>query len=92
MGTKSAVFRMVDIEAGARIKLAMIALTDNSSTCLVPTNFKDIFMPNKCDDCGKFISWNDIENGDAISLIHPDTEFNSEWHESVCKICNKKDK
>lgn len=49
-------------------------------------------MPNKCDDCGKFIPWDDIESGKAISHIHPDTEFNSEWHESVCKRCNNKER
>ena len=47
--------------------------------------------PNKCDYCGKFIAWLDIENDHAISKIHPDNEYHGEYHESVCKRCNKKD-
>ena len=46
-------------------------------------------MPNKCDFCGKFIKWDDIESGKAISIIHPDNEYHAEYHESVCKKCNK---
>jgi hypothetical protein len=46
-------------------------------------------MPNKCDFCGKFIAWDDIENGKAISIIHPDNEYHGEYHESICKKCKK---
>ncbi len=46
-------------------------------------------IPNKCDYCGKFISWDDIDKGYAVNKIHPDNEFHYEYHELICKRCNK---
>ena len=51
-------------------------------------------MSIKCDDCGKFISYDDIESKKAIHRFYDTwnttTEDVKENVESVCKKCNKK--
>jgi hypothetical protein len=43
----------------------------------------------KCDECGRFISYDDIESGDARSeLLTPDSEFTLETYTTLCKKCN----
>ncbi len=42
-----------------------------------------------CDNCGKFISSDDVENGKAYhQLFTPDSYFSYEVYESYCKKCN----
>jgi len=42
----------------------------------------------KCDVCGKFISYKDIESGVADRrLLTPDSEFTAETYETLCKKC-----
>ena len=43
----------------------------------------------RCDGCGKFIAYADIENGDAVRNFIPDTEYSSEQTEYLCKKCNE---
>jgi hypothetical protein len=45
--------------------------------------------PIKCNYCGKFIKYSDIENGDAKFIFVPDSEVSSEVIEHICKNCNK---
>ena len=41
---------------------------------------------NKCDICGKFISYSDFESGEATNtLITPDSELTSEEYQTLCK-------
>ncbi len=43
----------------------------------------------KCDNCGKFVSYKDIEKGYALSqLLTPDSEFTAETYETLCRKCN----
>jgi ribosomal protein S14 len=42
---------------------------------------------NRCDECGRFISYEDFGNGAINNLIHPDTEFTCEKYETLCKAC-----
>ena len=45
----------------------------------------------KCDICGKFISYKDIENEKAVNRLDtPDSYFSFEKYESKCKNCRKK--
>lgn len=39
----------------------------------------------RCDQCGRFISYKDIESGKAIwRMILPDSEFSKETWEGLC--------
>lgn len=41
---------------------------------------------NRCDDCGKFISYKDFDEGKAVRvLLTPDSEFTREEYETLCK-------
>ena len=41
---------------------------------------------NRCDICGRFISFADIENGWAVrELDTPDTHFTPETYETLCR-------
>lgn len=41
---------------------------------------------NRCDVCGRFFSFEDIENGQAIhQLITPDSSYSCEEWGSLCK-------
>ena len=40
---------------------------------------------NKCDVCGRFISYADIESGKAVrQLVTPDSDFSVEEYETLC--------
>ena len=41
--------------------------------------------PIKCDDCGKFIPYDDFGNGAICNMITPDSEYTSESYETLCK-------
>lgn len=45
---------------------------------------------NRCELCGRFISYEAIQNGEVVSRFQPDTHFTSEdsWYEH--KQCQKK--
>lgn len=45
-------------------------------------------MPIKCDDCGKFISYDDFENGAKRTMSSLDNHFSGENWETVCIKCN----
>lgn len=43
----------------------------------------------KCDICGHFISFEDLDNGHAIhSMIFSDSHCSYETWQTVCKECN----
>lgn len=43
---------------------------------------------NRCDCCGKFISYKDFELGLAKRInIYPDSHYTQETYETVCKKC-----
>jgi hypothetical protein len=45
----------------------------------------------KCDDCGRFIPYADLENGGATHvLIYPDSLYTCETWETVCSRCNSR--
>ena len=47
----------------------------------------------RCDDCGRFIPFDDIIDGKARhAMIEPDNEFGPELWESLCARCNAEDK
>lgn len=49
-------------------------------------SWEDNWNTAKCDVCGKFISFKDLDDGKAIHiLVTPDSEFTSETYESLCK-------
>jgi len=42
----------------------------------------------RCDDCGRFIAYEDIENGVAVHyLVTPESAYTSETFETLCKRC-----
>ncbi len=46
---------------------------------------------NKCDVCGKFISFDDLDKGLAVrDMIYPDSELTRETWETLCKEHNDK--
>ena len=45
----------------------------------------------KCECCGQFISYEEIENGDAKFFFEPSNEFEPEVSEWTCGTCAKKD-
>jgi hypothetical protein len=47
----------------------------------------------KCDLCGRFISYKDLQNDEAYNImITPDSDISFEEFEACCKSCNKKRK
>ncbi|MCD6436213.1 MAG: hypothetical protein J7L15_07475 [Clostridiales bacterium] len=47
----------------------------------------------KCDNCGKFISYEDLDIGEAtITMILPDSHYSIETWETICKRCKKLEK
>lgn len=51
---------------------------------------KEVWPP-KCDYCGRFISYKDLEEGVAtFKMIYPDSAFTSESWEGCCKKCKLK--
>jgi hypothetical protein len=45
---------------------------------------------NRCDVCGKFISYKDLDDGLAVRHMKtPDTHFTAETWETLCRRCNK---
>lgn len=45
-------------------------------------------MTLRCDTCGKFIAYKDIESGKAShKMITPDSEFTPEEFETLCPDC-----
>jgi len=45
----------------------------------------------KCDWCGRFISHNDMMNGEAYHRFTPDSNCSVENMELSCKKCNKEE-
>lgn len=46
----------------------------------------------KCDNCGKYISFEDLDKGLAQRhMITPDSEYSKEQYETLCKSCIKED-
>jgi hypothetical protein len=42
----------------------------------------------RCDDCGRFIPYRDLEDGTAIHrLVTPDSFCTRETYETVCRHC-----
>lgn len=47
---------------------------------------------NRCDYCGKFISFSDLDSGKASrKLVTPDSYLSKEEYETVCSKCNAKE-
>lgn len=46
----------------------------------------------KCDFCGRFISYDDLRNGEAHHVFTPDSHFTVESMELFCKKCNNEEK
>lgn len=40
---------------------------------------------NRCDDCGKFVAYEDFDNGATRRITDVDTAFSSEAYETLCK-------
>ena len=48
---------------------------------------------NRCDECGKFIAFEDfVQNLAKREIITPDSHFTEEKYETLCKDCNKNEK
>ena len=46
----------------------------------------------KCDECGQFISLDDLISGRATHFMsQPDSEVNDETYESECRKCKEND-
>ena len=44
----------------------------------------------KCDICGKFVSYEDLEVGEATRTMRlPDSHYSIETWETICKRCKK---
>ena len=43
----------------------------------------------KCESCGKFISYQDLDTGKAKSMHIPDTHFTVEGVEFICSKCKE---
>lgn len=42
----------------------------------------------KCDECGKFVSFKDLEEEVALrSLLTPSSHFTEEMYETLCRRC-----
>lgn len=43
---------------------------------------------NRCDDCGKYIGFAELESGEArIRMVTPDSEYTRETWETLCSRC-----
>ena len=52
----------------------------------------DKSTPLKCEVCGRFIGYDELESGDARHvLLTPDSEFTSEEWETLCPEHNHSD-
>jgi hypothetical protein len=53
-------------------------------------------MNPKCDECGRFVSYEDLINGRAVNkMVTPDSELTTETFETLCpkhNECNKENK
>lgn len=45
----------------------------------------------KCDGCGRFISYEEMESGEAQFHFEPDSHFGPEVSEWVCAACLSKE-
>lgn len=46
----------------------------------------------QCSECGKFISWRDIDSGEAVyRMIYPDSDLTTETWEGLCPKHYKKE-
>lgn len=46
----------------------------------------------KCDACGKFVSHEDLEKGNARhALVTPDSHYSKEEYETTCRGCKHKE-
>ena len=46
--------------------------------------------PLRCDRCGQFVSYEAIENGQAIThLLTPDSEYTTESYVTLCSVRRK---
>ena len=43
---------------------------------------------NRCDCCGKFIAFQDFDNGAKRVMVTPDRAYSAEEYETVCNKCN----
>lgn len=48
--------------------------------------------PIRCEWCGKFIAYAEIDSGEATCKWEPDSHFGPERSEWSCGACNKKTK
>jgi len=47
--------------------------------------------PLRCDVCGKFIGYAELDSGDATHMmITPDSDLSFETFETICKKCKTK--
>jgi CRISPR/Cas system-associated protein Cas10 (large subunit of type III CRISPR-Cas system) len=47
---------------------------------------------NRCDVCGKFISFADFESGKALRImVTPDSDYTAETFETLCRDHNDRD-
>ena len=46
---------------------------------------------HKCESCGEFISYQDLEEGKAKSTYTPDSHFTVEGVEFICSRCNERE-
>lgn len=48
---------------------------------------------NKCDECGKFIAYEDFAEGEAVRTLEaPSSLFTDETYTTLCKVCSEKDR
>jgi hypothetical protein len=48
-------------------------------------NSIDSTTPLRCDACGRFISYEDLQEGYAVRrLVYPDSHFTTEEYETLC--------
>ena len=48
--------------------------------------------PLKCEACGRFVSYNDIESGAAThKMVYPDSALSAESYETLCPPCKIKE-
>lgn len=49
--------------------------------------------PLKCDDCGKFVAYADLDSGKARhTLVTPDSDYSAETFDTTCARCTKKER
>jgi len=41
---------------------------------------------NRCDECGRFIAFEDFDAGAVRRLVYPDSELTRETFETLCRI------